>query len=49
MDLGLNGKVAAAIGGSVGIGLAIAELLTSSDADYVVAQTLNVEGGNWMS
>ena len=24
-------------------------LLTSSDADYVVAQTLNVDGGNWMS
>ena len=22
---------------------------TSSDADYVVAQTLNVDGGNWMS
>ena len=35
MDLGLNGKVAAAIGGSVSIGLAIAELLTSSDANYL--------------
>jgi D-sorbitol dehydrogenase (acceptor) len=23
--------------------------LASSDADYVVAQTLNVDGGNWMS
>ena len=30
MNLGLNGKVAAAIGGSDGLGLAIAELLTSS-------------------
>ena len=49
MDLGLNGKVAAAIGGSVGIGLAIAELLTSFDADYVAAQALYVNGGNWMS
>ena len=36
MDLGLNGKVAAAIGGSVGIGHAIAELITSSDADYLL-------------
>jgi len=72
MDLGLNGKVGAMTGGSVGIGLAIAErlaaeganlvpaargaervreeaLLASSDADHVVAQTLNVDGGNWMS
>ena len=49
MDLGLNGKVAAAIGGSVAIGLAIAELLTSSGADDVVAQTANVDRGNWMS
>jgi NAD(P)-dependent dehydrogenase (short-subunit alcohol dehydrogenase family) len=23
--------------------------LASKDADYVVAQTLNVDGGNWMS
>jgi hypothetical protein len=23
--------------------------LASSDSDYVVAQTLNVDGGNWMS
>ena len=23
--------------------------LASSDADYIVAQTLNVDGGNWMS
>ena len=49
MDLGLNGKVAAVIGGSVGIGLAIAGAPHLSDADYVVAQTLNVDGGNWMS
>jgi hypothetical protein len=49
MDLGLNDKVAAAIRGSVSLGLAIAELLTSSAADYVVARTLNVDGGNWMS
>jgi len=26
-----------------------AVFLASSDADYVVAQTLNVDGGNWMS
>ena len=26
-----------------------AEFLASADADYVVAQTLNVDGGNWMS
>ena len=29
--------------------LAIAELLTSFDADYVAAQSLYVNGGNWMS
>jgi hypothetical protein len=23
--------------------------LASGDADYIVAQTLNVDGGNWMS
>jgi hypothetical protein len=23
--------------------------LASSDSDYVVAQTLNVDGGNWLS
>ncbi|MBR9904887.1 MAG: L-iditol 2-dehydrogenase, partial [Gammaproteobacteria bacterium] len=23
--------------------------LASQDSDYVVAQTLNVDGGNWMS
>jgi hypothetical protein len=49
MDLGLNGKVAAAIGGSVSVGLAIAKLRTSSGADDDVAQMLNVDGGNWMS
>ena len=26
-----------------------AVFLASTDADYVVAQTLNVDGGNWMS
>ena len=26
-----------------------AVFLASSDVDYVVAQTLNVDGGNWMS
>ena len=26
-----------------------AVFLASSDGDYVVAQTLNVDGGNWMS
>jgi hypothetical protein len=44
MDLGLNGKVGAAIGRSVGIGLAIAELLTSSDADY-----LSPKRSTWMA
>ena len=26
-----------------------AVFLASKDAEYIVAQTLNVEGGNWMS
>jgi D-sorbitol dehydrogenase (acceptor) len=26
-----------------------AVFLASADADYVVAQTLNVDGGNWMN
>ena len=27
----------------------VAVFLASSDSDYVVAQTFNVDGGNWMS
>ncbi|MDA8248432.1 MAG: hypothetical protein M0Z28_04580 [Rhodospirillales bacterium] len=27
----------------------MAVFLASSDADYIVAQTCNVDGGNWMS
>ena len=27
----------------------IAVFLASNDADYIVAQTYNVDGGNWMS
>ena len=27
----------------------MAVFLASSDADYIVAQTYNVDGGNWMS
>ena len=30
-------------------GAAAALFLASSDADYITAQTLNVDGGNWMS
>ena len=26
-----------------------AVFLASADADYIVAETLNVDGGNWMS
>jgi D-sorbitol dehydrogenase (acceptor) len=26
-----------------------AVFLASADADYITAQTLNVDGGNWMS
>jgi len=35
MDLGLNGKVGAATGGSFGIGLAIAERLAAEGANLV--------------
>jgi hypothetical protein len=38
----LKGKVAVITGGA-------AVFLASEDSDYVVAQTLNVDGGNWMS
>jgi D-sorbitol dehydrogenase (acceptor) len=27
----------------------VAVFLASSEADYIVAQTYNVDGGNWMS
>jgi galactitol 2-dehydrogenase len=27
----------------------LATFLASSDADYIVAQTYNIDGGNWMS
>ena len=27
----------------------LATFLASEDADYVVAQTYNIDGGNWMS
>ena len=37
MDLGLKGKVAVVTGGSVGIGLAIAEGLAAEGVDLVIA------------
>ena len=37
MDLGLNGKVGAVTGGSVGIGLAIAERLAAEGVNLVLA------------
>ncbi len=37
MDLGLKGKVAVVTGGSVGIGLAIAEGLAAEGVDIVIA------------
>ena len=27
----------------------LATFLASDDADYIVAQTYNIDGGNWMS
>ena len=27
----------------------LATFLASEDADYIVAQTYNIDGGNWMS
>jgi D-sorbitol dehydrogenase (acceptor) len=27
----------------------LATFLASADADYIVAQTYNIDGGNWMS
>ena len=42
MDLGLKGKVAVITGGSVGIGLAIAEGLAAEGVDIVIAAR-NVE------
>jgi len=35
--------------GNVGDMVGAAVFLASADADYIVAQTLNVDGGNWMS
>ena len=38
---GRMGKASDLVGAAV--------FLASDDADYIVAQTLNVDGGNWMS
>ena len=45
MDLGLSRKVAAITGGSVGIGLAVAEGLAAEGADIVVTDmgTIDVD------
>ena len=45
MDLGLNGKSERHDRRRAGSGLRS----PLSDGDYVVAQTLNVDGGAWMS
>jgi NAD(P)-dependent dehydrogenase (short-subunit alcohol dehydrogenase family) len=43
----LKDEVALITGGARGIGAAV--FLAFSDSDDVVAQTLNVDGGDWMS
>jgi D-sorbitol dehydrogenase (acceptor) len=51
-DINFEGaqKAASEIGADVyAIRLDVAVFLASSEADYIVAQTYNVDGGNWMS